>query len=307
MKHAIVTGATGFVGRTLIRELVSKGISVIALVRDISPKTVFLNTFSNVMPIVCPLENIECLPEILGQSKPDTVFYHLAWQGTAGDARTDCRFQLENVNFTIEALRTAQRMGCEGFIGAGSLMEYESTCAVYDTDTLPSPANIYSTAKLTAHYMSRIIAANENIRFVWPYITNAYGEEEESPRFLNTTVRKILTGKPLEFSAATQLYDFIHVSDAARAFFLLGECGRNGKTYCVGSGSPRALKEYITEMKDILSPDLELGFGDTPGISLGAQYFDTNPLAFDTGFHASISFREGIQRLKKQWELMYEN
>lgn len=34
MKKAIVTGATGFIGRFLVRELVSQGVQVIAIVRE---------------------------------------------------------------------------------------------------------------------------------------------------------------------------------------------------------------------------------------------------------------------------------
>ena len=196
MKHAIVTGGTGFVGRNLVSELVDNGVAVTAVVREISVKTDFFRDMLSVRLIVCPLVTIAKLPEILGGVRTETVFYHLAWEGTAGNERSDFNLQLKNVSYAIEALKAAQSMGCEGFVGAGSLMEYESTNAVYDVNNVPSLANVYSTAKLTAHYMSRIAAANTNIRFVWPYITNAYGEKEVSPRFLNTTVRKILATIP---------------------------------------------------------------------------------------------------------------
>ncbi|MDL2217838.1 NAD(P)-dependent oxidoreductase [Christensenellaceae bacterium OttesenSCG-928-M15] len=307
MKHAIVTGATGFVGRNLVKELAQNGVAVSAVVREISEKTKFLEALPAVVPVVCTLEDMPQLPRMLGRVESDTVFCHLAWQGTAGDARVDYGLQLRNVLYTIDALKAAQAMGCEGFVGAGSLMEYESTAAVHHESEPPSQANIYSTAKLTAHYMSRIAAANMDIRYVWPYITNAYGEEEVSPRFLNTTVRKLLAGEQLAFSAATQQYDFIHVSDVAKAFYLACEHGVNGRTYCVGSGESRPLKEYIREARDIIDPSVELAFGEKPGICLDEQYFDTTLIAADTGFRPNISFTEGILRLQKEWRKAHEN
>lgn len=299
MKHAIVTGATGFVGRRLVMELVKNNIPVTAVVRKISGKAEFFNMIPSVVPVVCTLEDISKLPEILGQAAPDTVFCHLAWQGTAGNERADYSLQLQNVLYTIEALKAAQKMGCEGFVGAGSLMEYESTVAIYHQKDSPGQGNIYSTAKLTAHYMSRIVAANTDIRFVWPYITNAYGEEEVSPRLLNSVVRKMLSGEKLSFSAATQIYDFIHIADVAKAFYLLCQHGKNGKTYCIGSGKHQPLKNFIIQMRDLIAPGASLQFGERPGICLDARHFDTTPLYVDTGFQPDIPFQEGILRLKR--------
>ena len=306
MKHAIVTGATGFIGRNLVRELINEGINVTAVVREISMKTDYFMDHPLVTLLVCPLTAISELPELIREVKSETVFYHLAWEGTTGTQRTDVNLQLKNVSATVEAIKAAQTMGCESFVGAGSIMEYESTVAVYDINSTPSLGNIYATAKLTAHYLARISAANTNLRFVWPYITNAYGEEEMSSRFLNTTFRKILLGEPMKFSAATQMYDFIHVSDTAKAFFLLGKFGKNGQTYCVGSGDPHPLKDYIIQLRDLIDPLAQLDFGKEPGICLDEEYFDTRALISDTRFCPSISFEEGILRLKKQWRCVHE-
>lgn len=301
MKHAIVTGATGFIGQHLVNEIASKGVTVTAVVRnELKAKSIFQN-MPFVKLVVCPLKKMNQLPKLVGTVSEETVFYHLAWEGTSGIERTNVNLQLDNVSYTVEAVKTAQSLGCDCFVGAGSIMEFESTNAVYDLNNKPAPTNIYSTAKLTAHYMGRIIAADSNMRFVWPYITNAYGETECSTRFLNTMVRKFLTNQKMDFSAATQIYDFVHVLDVAKAFALLGDYGENGQTYCVGSGEPRSLKEYIIQARDLLDDTVELHFGKYPGISLEEKIFDTNTLKRDTGFNAKISFQEGIIRLKESW------
>jgi nucleoside-diphosphate-sugar epimerase len=116
-----------------------------------------------------------------------------------------------------------------------------------------------------------------------------------------------LSGERLEFSSATQIYDFIHIADVARAFFLLSEYGENGRTYCVGSGSSRPLKEYITQMRDLLDPGAQLIFGGKPGICLDGKYFDIEPLVSDTGFCPGISFKEGVLRLRERWRKTHEN
>lgn len=292
MKQAIVTGATGFVGRHLVEELVANGTEVIAIVRDENkarmPKFVRL--------VECAMGDYAQLPQRIGNIGGDCVFYHLAWDGTAGEKRADVELQLANVSYTVDAIKAAIRIGCEGFVGAGSLMEYEVTSTVYDEATVPGRANIYSTAKLAAHYMARI-EAQQDIRFVWVYITNAYGEDEVSPRFLNTLVRSLQRGEAMRLSSCTQHYDFIHVSDVARAFCLAGLSGVHGRTYCIGSGASRSLKEYVIAARDMINPGYELVFGETAGISIDQTWFDSGLLRADTGFEAKVKFEDGIRSM----------
>jgi UDP-glucose 4-epimerase len=89
---------------------------------------------------------------------------------------------------------------------------------------------------------------------VWAYITNTYGVGESSPRFLNSTIRKIIHGEPLEFTSGIQNYDFIYVTDVAKAFRLLGEKGKANKGYIIGSGAAKPLRQFVEEILSNLSP-----------------------------------------------------
>ena len=44
-------------------------------------------------------------------------------------------------------------------------------------------------------------------------------------------------------------------------------CNRSRRTYAIGSGVFKPLKEYIIEIRDIIDPKLELGIGDIPSLS----------------------------------------
>ena len=58
-----------------------------------------------------------------------------------------------------------------------------------------------------------------------------------------------------------QMWDFLYVGEVARALKLIGEKGISGKTYGIGSGVYRQLKDYIMKIRDIIDPQLELGIG----------------------------------------------
>ncbi|MEL7609234.1 MAG: NAD(P)-dependent oxidoreductase [Bacillota bacterium] len=292
MKSAVVTGANGFVGRALVSELRSRGVRVLAVVRrqDDLPRE------AEIVPVTLDLSHIARLPALTGESWD--VFYHLAWTGTAGELRKDAAVQLACVQAATEAVRAAKAMGCGLFIGAGSIMEKEVLAGCADPDARPKGGHIYSAAKLAAHQMTRCLAAELGIGHIWAMITNAYGEGECSPRLINATLRKLLRREEPRFTQAAQCYDFIHVADAARAFWLLGERGKAFHEYIVGSGGARPLREYLEALCRIAAPDVAPVFGEVPfdGISLPPRAFDTAALEQDTGFVPDITFEEGICR-----------
>lgn len=296
MKNVIVTGANGFIGSAVIKELLAHNIKVTALCRE-KHDHVILHDNLVIKPF--DLKEIAKMENVFSGESYDT-FYHFAWAGSAGSARADTELQLKNAQWTIECLRIAKILGCKRFVCAGSIMELETMASTYTQETKPGLGYIYGSGKLAAHAMAKSVAADIGIDLIWTKITNAYGEGEVSPRFVNTTIRKILNNEPLQFTAANQNYDFVHISDVARAFYLIGINGRPFCDYLIGSSAARPLKEFITELRDALAPEKELIFGDIPftGINLTLDQYDCSFTEKDTGFRAEITFSEGAKRTR---------
>lgn len=305
MKKAIVTGANGFVGGNLVRELLKHDVSVIALDREGCSENLPKDDRVHFLPL--DLSKISELKHKVMDRDID-IFYHFAWAGSAGPARADTALQLQNAQWTVDSMRVAKEIGCNRFVCAGSIMEKETTAAAFSQGSEPGMGYIYGGGKLIAHCMSKSVAAQIGIEHVWAVITNAYGEGERSPRFVNTTIRKILNKEALQFTSGTQHYDFVHVEDVARAFYLIGENGKPFHEYVIGSSNARPLREFILEIKSSLAPDREFIFGDIPftGTDLPLSAFDGSDTENDTGFRAQISFFDGVRRTM-EWIKMEEN
>lgn len=296
MKKAVVTGANGFVGSHVCKELTENGVKVFAVIKDANENIETIKNLAGIQIVYCELDEIESLADKITDNDID-VFYHFAWVGSAGPLRCDEKVQLQNALWTAQALRTADKMGCKKFVNAGSIMEKETYTAVYKQDSTPGLPYIYGAGKLIARSICKPIANSLSIDLCWAVITNAYGAGEFSPRFVNSTIRKIIANEPLQFTAATQNYDFIYIDDVARAFFAIGEHGKANREYTIGSGNARPLKEFIVEMQQALAPEAVPIFGDVPftGVNMPLDAFDTTAIETDCHFKPEISFADGAK------------
>lgn len=290
-----VTGATGFVGRWLVEELLSQGDEVWVIIRNMN--TVPDNWKGPVRIVEAGLDNLKTLEQWDFQNEELDSFVHLAWNGTSGMERADVALQLSNAACTCDAVRLASRLGCDTFLNAGSIMEYEAIQYIGSDGARPGLGNIYSTAKLCADYMAKTVAVNERISYINIIISNIYGPGERSARFLNTTMRKMLTGEPIPLTHGEQLYDFIYVEDAVRAIAYALKNGCPMTSYYIGNAQQRKLKEFVLEMKCVLesSSDLQFGAVEFHGPMLTYDEFDTGGLE-KLGYHPQITFADGLRR-----------
>ncbi len=302
MVRAIINGAAGFVGSAVAKELAANGVELWAIVRPGFSKGLSSSRLNGVPVhiIECSLDNMAGLPAMIGERGFD-VWYQFAWDGLRGDKLVDYHAQLLNVEYVLDSICVAAELGCRKFVGSGSISQYELQ-AEEDKLDAGDKHRVYKTAKLACEYMGRSVAASKGIEFIWPIITNIYGVGESSPRLINSMIRNLRQGRHQALSEGNQIYDFIYISDAARAFRLIGEAGRENRRYVIASGSARPLKEFLCELRDVVAPDAELGFGEMEfnGIYMPKESYSTEELVEDTGFSPELSFSEGIS-LTSEW------
>lgn len=297
MNNVVVTGAAGFVGSALVKECLKHDATVYAI--DIVDDPSFRLPLGNksLFYIKNNLSSIDELFSILSEKKID-VFYHFAWNGSAGPLREDYEVQIANALLTVKLLEFAKKIGCKKFVVAGTIMEFETFEAVYSQGTKPQTAYIYGVGKSLAHQICKPIANKIGIDLVWGYITNAYGVGELSPRLINTTIRKCINKEPLNFTSASQNYDFVYIDDVANAFYLLGNKGKANKGYLIGSGDAKPLKEFLISLINVCNKKAIPSFGSVPftGVNQNLRVFSIDDIKKDCGYAPSVSFEDGVKR-----------
>lgn len=300
MKKAIVTGANGFIGSALCHELAKQNVQIIAVDRKNANWAPLADL--DVVKTECDLCDIAKLPSLVPQRDIDCAF-HLAWQGVMNKDSENYEIQLFNIHATLQLIDAIGEMQIRKFIIPGSVDEFEIRTEMEENQPIRNLRGMYKIAKMSAHWMGKVEAGSRNISFFCPMTFSTYGEGDTAPRVINTFLRSLMNEKCPELSDGTQMYDFVHVSDVARALYLVAEKGTDGREYIIGSGNPKPLREFLTQAADIVykitgQKPVTLGFGKFKGkaIHLPAQAFDVSSLVQDTGFQPEISFEEGIRR-----------
>lgn len=293
MEYVIVTGANGFIGKTLVNELLKRNYHVVAL--DIRFDDVLANdervTCVNVMN-----KEVAALAKEISH-RDYLCFFHLAWAGTSGPARADYAVQLSNVKLACDYIKLCSKIGCKRVVYASSINEMETYEYLQSDDIEPTGGYIYGTGKLAAHLMGETVAKLNDIEFIPVIITNIYGVGEKSARMIYTSINKLVHKEHCSFTAGYQTYDFIYITDAINSIIAVAEKGKAFNRYYIGSGEPKPLREFLLEMRDIVDPEAELGLGDIPfkGVDISYDQFDLKKVELDTGYRNEVPFAEGIR------------
>lgn len=308
MKKAYVTGATGAIGMALVAELLKNNIEVTVFLRKDSERSGRIaESFGeelksgNISVEYVSLEELKHFMEnVYTPGQQDSVFYHLGWSGTFGKLRNDAVLQQKNVEYTLDAVRLADRLGCTKFIGVGSQAEYGrvSTRLTPDTDTVPE--NEYGRAKLAAGVSSRELCRELGIEHAWVRVLSVYGPYDGMNTMITSVIRGLLKGDRVSLTKGEQMWNYLYSEDAGKELYLLGaKAVRNGAVYILAGSEEHSLKEYVVRLCRAMDADDKLlGFGDVP---YGAGQVmcltaDIGTLCSDTGYIPDTTFEDGIKK-----------
>lgn len=233
--NVFITGATGFVGKSLVNDLVSEGHSLIATVRgfttelppEVEQKWVDLGELDEQNTIIDTLENIDVVIHTAAR-------VHIM-QDKAADPLTE--FRKMNVDTTAELARQSAKAGVKRFIFLSSIkVNGESTDqrdAFRETDA-PAIEDAYGQSKLEAEQVLFELASNTSMEMVIIRPPLIYGPGVKAN--FGSMIKIIKKGLPLPFGAVSNqrsmlaidnLVDFIKLCvthpAAANQIFLLAD------------------------------------------------------------------------------------
>ena len=298
MERAIVTGATGFIGTHLVKTLLERGVEVWAIVPD--PENLDWENSGKLHPIRADFSQFGRLPELIGERGFDVCF-HLAWSGTWGKPFADYALQLNNAKAACDMTVQAAKLGCRRFILISTIVQLEAMKYMLSDEGKPRISCIYGTAKNTAAMLCRIQAVQLGIEWNLAVLSSVYGVGDRSRMIENVLIESFSAGVRPKLVTGENYYDCTYVEDIVSGLVAIAERGKADKTYYVGHRELKTFREIVSEIRDILAPEMELTFGEYPDSTpIDYSLINIDALYNDTGFEPRVSLNEGITRTA-QW------
>jgi nucleoside-diphosphate-sugar epimerase len=232
----LLTGASGFIGRQVLTQLLRCSIETIVVGRT-RPEG-YLGEFIEV-DLLRPEAGAAAIANVRA-----THLLHLAWYAEHGKYWTSPL----NLRWTEASIRLV-----ESFCAAdGQHVVVAGTCAEYDwsagycreDSTTLAPSSLYGTAKDATRRLVAAVCESSGIPCAWGRIFLPYGPGEDERRLI-PSLFEVFKGKRAPFGVNAGAHrDFLNVKDVAQGFVQLLNTGANG-CYNIASGEPIRITEVV--------------------------------------------------------------
>jgi GDP-4-dehydro-6-deoxy-D-mannose reductase len=305
MKTLLVTGASGFVGRTLLGMAGAEGLGGFGRIAPITDKT--------------DLRDPAAIDRALAGKAPDAVI-HLAAITFVPDsiARPHDTYAV-NLHGTINLVEALGRQGFRGaflYVSSGDVYGAVPAQELPITEAhLPRPRNPYSASKLAAEAYCYQLSQTSPVRVVVARPFNHIGPGQ-SDRFAVAGFAKQIAGikrgeQPpmIEVGNVDVTRDFSDVRDVVRAYLKLLEAGVSGEAYNVCSGVERNIGEVLRQMLALAGVDATVTrvAGKLRPNEQTRHFGSNRKLCEDTGWAPSVPFEQSLRDLLDSWKLPLTN
>lgn len=295
MKRVLVTGASGFLGRRLIRKLADEK-EYDLVVTTSRPKS--LNLPEQIVVETVDLLDIREMERLMKHIQPE-ICIHLAW----GQHESSYRNALSNYQWlatSISMFAQFQNGGGKQFLFAGSSGEYEDYSEGISETLCPKNMSLYGQCKKTVSDL--LLRSNSNVQVQVARCFTVYGPGD-THRFgaIPTAICSLLKGKKFICKNPRAIRDYIYIDDAVEAITRLLK-SRFAGSMDIGSGVPRSMREVFSEIASQLHCPNEVYYND----KFGAETIltaDNSLLREELRMPPQISFSEGIRRSIDYWRM----
>jgi UDP-glucose 4-epimerase len=296
MSNVIITGANGFLGRSLLTHLADFEISSVKLF-DIHP---FQEDFAlrvNYEQYVLDLADTKLIDHI---NAGDTVV-HMAWRSnpsvTGEDVEAEMKLNWDASKNLINAC--AEKDAKLVFISSGGTVYGRPEYVPIDEIHPTNPVSAYGTVKLKVEEAIKEASAESGMKYVILRPSNLYGPGFSLKKGLGVIghwVDMIKHDQPIKMVGKGELVrDFIHISDLCKG--ILSSLKLENEILNMGSGKGTSLDELRLVFEGLIQHPLQI-------VHLVDRDFDvkTNVLSIDkiqrlTEWSPEISLEQGVRQL----------
>lgn len=290
-KSIVVTGATGYLGKHFIKELVKKNVLPICIVRPGSSSKIEEEIRSQVTVIEFS-DDVEDLKEKLGSLQPDALV-HLATHFVAEHSTKDLPLILSsNIGFGMNVVEAATLSGVKKILNVGTFWQHHSGKAY-------SPVSLYSASKKAFEDILQFYSESRGVSTVNLKFAAVYGPHDPRQKIINLLFKAAKEKTNLQMSPGKQLLDLIYIDDAVASLMVGLDIL---KTAAPGSFTSHSVSSRkLVTLKELVET-LEAAAGSKVSVEWGVKAYRNREFFSDwkhdpvlPGWLPQVSLSEGLK------------
>ena len=340
-KTILVTGAAGFIGCNLCKQLLNnfENIKVVGLdnmndyydVRIKEERLSELQTYDNFIFVKGNLADKLLIDQLFVDYKPQVVVNLAAQAGVRYSITNPGAYIESNLIGFYNILEACRNNPVEHLVYASSSSVYGSNKKIpYSTDDkVDNPVSLYAATKKSNELMAHAYSKLYNIPSTGLRFFTVYGPAGRPDMAYFGFTNKLVKGEKIQiFNYGNCKRDFTYVDDIVEGVVRImqhapeKQTGEDGlpeppyAVYNIGNNSPENLLDFVTILQEelvhagVLPSDYDFEAhkelvpmqpGDVP-----VTYADTSALEADYGFKPSTSLREGLRSFAEWYKNYYK-
>ncbi len=294
--RVLITGATGFVGRTLIPYLCKNGVTDIAvLVRSRQKAT---SLFGELPLTVIEISTPETWREEVINYNADVVLHLAALFNTRCDQQSATDLVNANILFTTHLLEAVSNSNCSHFVNVGTFTEFLHGAGEY------MPNSLYAASKSATRPIIKFYQLQGGFKWINTVLYTSYGRRNESKKVIDYMIDALDSPTEVNFSKGEQILDFVHVDDMADFFYTLiskiDKFTENFTELHLGTGQGHSIRDLAETIESVFNKKINASWGGLPYRPYDAMYA-VAPIAKNIellNWRAKISLTEGLKIFK---------
>jgi nucleoside-diphosphate-sugar epimerase len=250
--NVLVTGASGFIGRALVRRLAAQGHPPVCTARRPVEDLV-----DGARWIPGDLTDPGFVTRLVAEARPSVV-YHLASAVTGNRSLELVQTTLaSNLTAGVNLLQAVTEAGCDRVVLTGSCDEPEDGAA---------PCSPYAAAKWALGGYARMFRSLYGTPVTTARTFMVYGPDQpDRSKLVPYTITSLLRGEAPQLMSGQRSVDWVYVDDVVDALLALADAPEAvGRVLDVGSGRLRTVRHVVETIAGIVGTGVTPHFGGLP-------------------------------------------
>ena len=299
--NLLITGGAGFIGSEFVSQIASDSsvnITVLDSLTYAGDKKNLATTLDKIDFFEIDIRDKSELEQLFNSRKFNRIVHFAAESHVDNSISNPTIFAETNVIGTLNLLELSQKHSLDRFLHISTDEVYGSVSTGYSTENSPlNPSSPYSASKAAAEHFVFSFLHTFNLPIQIVRCSNNYGPRQNPEKLIPHFISKLLNNEQVPvYGDGTNIREWLHVSDCARAISLVLNKGKTGEVYNISSGEFRKNLEVTRMLVEMMGKPQELikFVEDRKGHDF-RYAIDSSKIRSELGWEPLVSLETGLR------------